>query len=114
MVYTLYVLWTIFCFIGLVNTCVTGKGIKCVREAFSYFFIFATLEGIAMITTLTPPTSGLLGAFLFGVWVWGNIVTGSNILAGKVYTNRDCWLRLISKTLYFTAVTIYYFFVLEA
>ncbi|AII27607.1 membrane protein [Escherichia phage Av-05] len=114
MVYTLYVLWTIFCLIGLVNTCITGKGIKCVREAFPYFFIFATLEGIAMITTLTPPTSGLLGAFLFVVWLWGNIVTGSNILAGKVYTNRDCWLRLISKTLYFAAVTVHYFFVLGA
>lgn len=114
MVYTLYVLWTIFCLIGLVHTCVTGRGIKCAREGFSYFFIFTFLEGIAMITTLTPPTGGLLSGFLMGIWVCEHFVTGSYILAGKVYTNRDCWLQLIYKTLYFAAVTVHYFFVLGA
>lgn len=65
-----------------------------------------------MITTLTPPTGGLFSGFLMGIWVCEHFVTGSHILAGKVYTNRDCWLQLIYKTLYFAAVTVHYFFVL--
>lgn len=112
MVYTLYVLWTIFCIASLAKVCVDGKGFKCERKVFPCFLIFSLLEGLAMITTLTPPTGGLIGGFLMGVWLWRHIVAGNDLLSEKVYTAKQCWFGLLSGITYFAAITIYYFFLL--
>lgn len=112
MVYTLYAFWKIFCIASLAKVCVDRKGFKCERKAFPYFLIFSLLEGLAMITTLTPPTGGLISGCLLGVWLWEHIVAGNNLLSGKVYTAKQGWFGLWSGITYFAAITIYYFFLL--
>lgn len=108
MIYAIFSLIWIFGLFCASKTWLSGKGFKNNKDHFGTYVGVSVVVGLLLVTTLTPPSSGLFGGVLFGIYLYRHLVGARNVLIEKSYSNGVVGLCLVVDSLFFILVSINY------
>lgn len=109
MIYTIFLLWSLFTLYICIRSWLKGEDVVGDPRTFGIFVTITMVEGLMLVTTLIPPSAGLFAGCLFGIWLFRHLYTAKAIINGKVFKNKSLGYSILINAVFVGLVTISYF-----
>jgi len=108
MIYAIFAMFNILALFLTIRLWMSGEDLKLEAKSFPIFLCLTVIEGLMLVTTLVPPSSGLFGGILFAVWMYRHLLSARAIIQEKVIENNDLVFSVFINLMFFVLVSFCY------